>query len=266
MVTLDPVRPALDIVHNALRDRLRVDLVVAAGDLVPQFEDLACAQVVGRVHGLPLALIAWRRCGRFVDVRGFRPLGRSILGGASVRFRRSCGVVLIALLRVKRRPALRAVARRKPVPQSIVGSSVFPYGKALRRRSREHESTNQRDQHMPHDGPVLDQVNLVVSDMEASVAFYELLGLTFQPSPAEWADHHRSAITPAGLDFDLDSSEFTATRNRGWPGRSGRPGGVISFRLDSRDEVALASPRLRRPDPPRNRRPTTPSGAPATRS
>ena len=90
---------------------------------------------------------------------------------------------------------------------------------------------------MPHDGPVLDQVNLVVSDMEASVAFSELLGLTFQPSPAEWADHHRSAITPAGLDFDLDSSEFAATWNRGWPGRSGRPGGVISFRLDSRDEM-----------------------------
>jgi uncharacterized glyoxalase superfamily protein PhnB len=90
---------------------------------------------------------------------------------------------------------------------------------------------------MPLDGPVLDQVNLVVSDMEASVAFYELLGLSFEPSPAEWAGHHRSAITPAGLDFDLDSSEFAAVWNRGWPGRSGRPGGVISFRLGSRDEV-----------------------------
>jgi catechol 2,3-dioxygenase-like lactoylglutathione lyase family enzyme len=90
---------------------------------------------------------------------------------------------------------------------------------------------------MPHDGPVLDQVNLVVSNMEASVAFYELLGLTFQPSPVEWAGHHRSAVTPAGLDFDLDSSEFAATWNRGWPGRSGQAGAVISFRLASRDEV-----------------------------
>ena len=42
---------------------------------------------------------------------------------------------------------------------------------------------------------------------------------------------------PDGLDFDLDSSEFAAKWNRGWPGRPGRPGGVISFRIGSRVEV-----------------------------
>ena len=52
---------------------------------------------------------------------------------------------------------------------------------------------------MPDSVPVLDQVNLIVSDMAACVAFYELLGLTFQPAPEEWTDHHRSAIMPDGL-------------------------------------------------------------------
>ncbi len=91
---------------------------------------------------------------------------------------------------------------------------------------------------MAADGPVLDQVNLVVADMDATVAFYRLLGLTIPDTSPEWQRHHRSARLPGGLDLDFDSVEFAAVWDRGWPsGRAGANGSVIGFRVASRDDV-----------------------------
>jgi len=88
----------------------------------------------------------------------------------------------------------------------------------------------------------LDQVNLVVSDVPSSRAFYSRLGLHFgdEPDP-DWDDHHVSAphgdTTP--LDLDLDSVAFAAKWNQG---ASGRSGAILGFKVDSRAEVdALVS-------------------------
>jgi catechol 2,3-dioxygenase-like lactoylglutathione lyase family enzyme len=83
--------------------------------------------------------------------------------------------------------------------------------------------------------PVFNQVNLVVRDMEAMLAFYERLGVEIEPTFAPWDRHHRTIATPADLDFDLDSAEFTAQWNRGWP--AGQTGAVLGFRVASRDAV-----------------------------
>ncbi len=92
----------------------------------------------------------------------------------------------------------------------------------------------------------LDQLNLVVSDVEASRAFYSRLGLDFgaEPDPA-WAERHVSAVHGDGLpiDVDLDSTAFAARWDRGWPGGTGV---VLGFKVESRAEVdqlvaALAS-------------------------
>ena len=88
------------------------------------------------------------------------------------------------------------------------------------------------------DGPVLDQINLVVKDMEAMATFYRRLGLDLpptQPEWAEWAPHHRNAETGTGLHLDLDSQEFAQVWNEGWP--PGRTGAVVGFRLPTRDAV-----------------------------
>jgi catechol 2,3-dioxygenase-like lactoylglutathione lyase family enzyme len=83
----------------------------------------------------------------------------------------------------------------------------------------------------------LDQVNLVVSDVEASRSFYSRLGLDFgdERDPV-WDAHHVSArhgeSTP--LDVDLDSVAFAAKWNEGWPGGGGA---VLGFKVDTRDEV-----------------------------
>ena len=83
----------------------------------------------------------------------------------------------------------------------------------------------------------LDQINIVVRDMDAMSEFYGRLGLQIEAPSPEWAAHHRSDDADDGggpVDFDLDSQEFAQVWNEGWPGG---PGVVLTFRVDSRDDV-----------------------------
>lgn len=82
-------------------------------------------------------------------------------------------------------------------------------------------------------GPVPDQVNLVVSDMAATVAFYRRLGLTIPDTDADFQDHHRSARVEGGVDLDFDSVTFARHWDAGWKGGMG----VLGFRVDSRERV-----------------------------
>lgn len=81
--------------------------------------------------------------------------------------------------------------------------------------------------------PRPDQINLVVSNMAASVTFYRLLGLNIPDTDPEWQNHHRTADVTGGLDVDFDSDEFARHWNHGWAG--GRA--VIGFKVDDRDRV-----------------------------
>ncbi|MHB1927999.1 MAG: MmcQ/YjbR family DNA-binding protein [Acidimicrobiales bacterium] len=81
--------------------------------------------------------------------------------------------------------------------------------------------------------PVPDQVNLVVSDMQATVAFYRRLGLTIPDTDPEWQSHHRSAEVAGGIDLDFDSATFARRWDKGWRGGMG----VLGFKLDPRERV-----------------------------
>jgi catechol 2,3-dioxygenase-like lactoylglutathione lyase family enzyme len=83
--------------------------------------------------------------------------------------------------------------------------------------------------------PVLDQINLVVRDMDASVAFYRRLGVDI-PDRGPRDAHHRPANV-GGLDFDLDSVAFAHQWDEGWRGPAGGAGCVIGFKVASREEV-----------------------------
>jgi catechol 2,3-dioxygenase-like lactoylglutathione lyase family enzyme len=85
------------------------------------------------------------------------------------------------------------------------------------------------------EGPVLDQVNLVVSDMEAAVAFYRRLGLVIPDTVPAFQRHHRSAELPGGIDLDLDSTTFASHWDKGW--RPGRASAVIGFKVPTREAV-----------------------------
>lgn len=83
------------------------------------------------------------------------------------------------------------------------------------------------------DGPQLDQVNLVVTDMEATVRFYRRLGLDIPDTDPSFQHHHRSARLAGGIDFDIDSVEFARHWDKGW----GSGAGVLGFKFASRQEV-----------------------------
>lgn len=74
--------------------------------------------------------------------------------------------------------------------------------------------------------------------MDAMVAFYERLGVTFAPTFGHWKRHHQSFAQENildGFDFDIDSTQFVAHWNEGWPG--GTSGPVFGFRMPSRESV-----------------------------
>lgn len=84
-----------------------------------------------------------------------------------------------------------------------------------------------------NDSPIFDQLNLVVSDMEATVTFYRRLGLDIPDTDPAFQAHHRSARLPDGLDLDFDSAEFARHWDAGW--REGHA--VIGFKVSSRERV-----------------------------
>jgi catechol 2,3-dioxygenase-like lactoylglutathione lyase family enzyme len=84
-----------------------------------------------------------------------------------------------------------------------------------------------------NDSPIFDQLNLVVSDMEATVAFYRQLGLDIPDTAPSFQAHHRSARSAGGIDLDFDSAEFAGHWDRGWHGERA----VIGFRVSSRERV-----------------------------
>lgn len=84
----------------------------------------------------------------------------------------------------------------------------------------------------PH--PLLNQVNLVVRDMAATVAFYRLVGVEI-PETGVWNAHHRAAALPGAVELELDSAAFAPVWDQGWP--AGTAGPVIGFGLADRDAV-----------------------------
>jgi uncharacterized glyoxalase superfamily protein PhnB len=80
---------------------------------------------------------------------------------------------------------------------------------------------------------VLGQLNLVVRDMDATVAFYRRLGL---PIDAEPGAFHVSVTLANGFHVDFDTMAFAAQWDTGYPGTTGGST-VLGFSLQTRDEV-----------------------------
>lgn len=85
--------------------------------------------------------------------------------------------------------------------------------------------------------PVLNGLNLVVRDMEATLAFYRKLGVEI-PDSVVWRTesgaHHVDVPTPDGIGLDFDSVQLAKSYNAGWEAMSGS---IIGFSLPSREEV-----------------------------
>lgn len=87
----------------------------------------------------------------------------------------------------------------------------------------------------------LDQVDLVVEDMEASIAFYRSLGVEI-PEDTIWRTatgaHHVDLVMPGGLTLHFDSPALARTYNRGWREPTGAGTQIVlSFKVASRSAV-----------------------------
>ena len=88
---------------------------------------------------------------------------------------------------------------------------------------------------------VLDQLDLVVRDIDAAVAFYRCLGLAI-PEEAIWRTrtgaHHVDLHLSNGFTLHLDSVVLAREYDAGWPEvLAAGPKGVVGFHVSSRQEV-----------------------------
>jgi catechol 2,3-dioxygenase-like lactoylglutathione lyase family enzyme len=90
------------------------------------------------------------------------------------------------------------------------------------------------------DNVSLGGINLFVRDMQASLAFYRLLGLAI-PSESVWPDEasgrHVAIHFDGGHSFELDTYSLTKAYDPGFQEPSGRPGCVVTFRTATRTAV-----------------------------
>jgi catechol 2,3-dioxygenase-like lactoylglutathione lyase family enzyme len=89
--------------------------------------------------------------------------------------------------------------------------------------------------------PDLNQIDFVVRDMEASIAFYRALGVDI-PESAIWRTpsgiHHVDLAMPGGTIVHFDSPALARAYDRGWREPEGRGSrNVVSFRVASREDV-----------------------------
>lgn len=89
--------------------------------------------------------------------------------------------------------------------------------------------------------PDFNQIDLVVRDMDATIAFYRALGVPI-PESAIWRTptgiHHVDIPMPSGTVVHFDSPALARCYDRGWREPSGNATrNVIGFRVSSREEV-----------------------------
>jgi catechol 2,3-dioxygenase-like lactoylglutathione lyase family enzyme len=83
------------------------------------------------------------------------------------------------------------------------------------------------------DTTVLSQINLVVRDMERTLAFYRRLGLEIE---ADADAPHAAVHFPSGFALEFDTTDFVGHWDSAWPGSTGGAA-VIGFALPSRAAV-----------------------------
>jgi catechol 2,3-dioxygenase-like lactoylglutathione lyase family enzyme len=91
---------------------------------------------------------------------------------------------------------------------------------------------------MTDDGkPVLDQVNLVVSDMDAAIDFYRRLGLDVPDGGSHDGIRHVDIEMGGGIHLDLDNETLARVYNAEWRRPEGGKRALIGFSMPTRGAV-----------------------------
>jgi uncharacterized glyoxalase superfamily protein PhnB len=86
------------------------------------------------------------------------------------------------------------------------------------------------------DAPDLQTVNLLVSDMAASMAFYRRLGVPL-PAGDDAASAHVEVTMPGGFSLELDTAESAQLWHAAWREGNTGTGIVLGFSLSTREAV-----------------------------
>jgi uncharacterized glyoxalase superfamily protein PhnB len=90
------------------------------------------------------------------------------------------------------------------------------------------------------DRVVFDALNLVVRNMDETLAFYRRLGVEI-PESAVWRTdtgaHHVDLKMPSGVGLDFDSEPLAGAYNAGWKPDGSGARTVIGFRVETREAV-----------------------------
>jgi catechol 2,3-dioxygenase-like lactoylglutathione lyase family enzyme len=81
--------------------------------------------------------------------------------------------------------------------------------------------------------PLLDQLNLVAADLDATVAFYRRLGVQIEAEPGAV---HVEAHFPNGLSLEIDAAASVGAWDSAWKAQLGGPT-VLGFAMASREAV-----------------------------
>ncbi|MFI0454347.1 VOC family protein [Actinomadura sp. 6N118] len=80
--------------------------------------------------------------------------------------------------------------------------------------------------------PTLNTIDIVVADIQASIAFYGRLGVEFTVDPA-YPDHAGCDL-PNGIHLMLDTEKFRGSaQTKGWSRPSGDPRNFLAFQCDT---------------------------------
>ena len=83
--------------------------------------------------------------------------------------------------------------------------------------------------------PRLNTIDIVVSDMDAAIAFYARLDLEFKIDPH--SPEHAGCDVPGGLHVMLDTEAFRTPFLPGWSPPAGGPRTLLCFEFDTPDRV-----------------------------
>jgi catechol 2,3-dioxygenase-like lactoylglutathione lyase family enzyme len=94
---------------------------------------------------------------------------------------------------------------------------------------------------MPHPVPAFQQLNLVVRDMDAALAFYRTLGLPIRGDAGDWPPgsgaRHAEVEAGDGPTVEFDNEAGVRLWHAGWRASGTGARAVIGFRLPSDEAV-----------------------------